>query len=766
MNEKGLAPIFLLLASIGVIIFIVIAGYTPFKNNLYDVLYRKTDSKAAETPPFGSNPKSDLINFPKPSYPVQIGFVYGVTSLSQLSAEEVNFIGGEVDYFFFDQASLARSLDGTGTYQTKYDQSDLYAQMKVLKNAAYANGRTLKVGSHGGMPFGAAPFHILFNYLGDPKSPEVEQYFLHRGGSPVMYNGHWQIRDYNINSETTRNKIIFGWAKLFDDHPELDSVFLDGMMFPSSQLFSELSTSCDEGNCDNKWFWASPLISVSQHLKAQANSRGREAFYNGIFEVPDNNVWRDATKDPSGINLNAGFTEYSDGTLAEHFHTIIQSPQTFKKYMDGLKWITGQNEQSSTGNKKVFVWTQPQTFCVVASQGKSINCPGDYFTVNGVNYPLNLDTQRFYLASYLLIEKNPYTYFGYNPGTFYTLPSYFYSDWNKDFGAPQGEFVGPSDGNGLYLRSLLNSLVVVNPTDGPLPLHLPVTGLKIWDPIDGETAAQDITIPPKSGKVFFNPRNQPTVTVKGRLFNKLTNQPLPAGILVRTCPHSGIIAETVTDSNGEFSFQITRSHVYCVGGPELPGYSPTIEAVNAPSEATVKTEYAFQVAGYNCTGSDGALQICQNNKEDRNTDIGFDLAYTPLVTPDSTPTPAPTPTPKPSPSNNPLVCSPAISKTSKINSASSVTWNYSYPSTTKITGLNFPAMSGIKYTVGTQTAPFGQALNSSLGTGTSGFNFTVTTSNDCSKFTVPFTINNLTCGQIMSDFVGMGSKSAYGSFCK
>lgn len=49
LNEKGFAPLLLLVASLGVIIFLVVAGYGPFKDSLYSVLYRKTPTYASDS---------------------------------------------------------------------------------------------------------------------------------------------------------------------------------------------------------------------------------------------------------------------------------------------------------------------------------------------------------------------------------------------------------------------------------------------------------------------------------------------------------------------------------------------------------------------------------------------------------------------------------------------------------------------------------------------------------------------------------------------
>ncbi len=51
-NQRGLAPLLLLIAGLGVIVFTVTAGYAPFKDNLYSILYRKNSLFASDSIPY------------------------------------------------------------------------------------------------------------------------------------------------------------------------------------------------------------------------------------------------------------------------------------------------------------------------------------------------------------------------------------------------------------------------------------------------------------------------------------------------------------------------------------------------------------------------------------------------------------------------------------------------------------------------------------------------------------------------------------------
>ena len=120
--------------------------------------------------------------------------------------------------------------------------------------------------------------------------------------------------------------------------------------------------------------------------------------------------------------------------------------------------------------------------------------------------------------------------------------------------------------------------------------------------------------------------------------------------------------------------------------------------------------------------------------------------------------------PSPSPSG-PQCTTNALGKTPQVTSNKTITWTYTYPASTKINSVNFPAKTGIKYTVGTQTAASGQPLVVNFGAAAaSSFQFTVTTDTACMPFTAPFTMVN-SCGTTMNDLVGMGTARAYGQFC-
>lgn len=166
------------------------------------------------------------------------------------------------------------------------------------------------------------------------------------------------------------------------------------------------------------------------------------------------------------------------------------------------------------------------------------------------------------------------------------------------------------------------------------------------------------------------------------------------------------------------------------------------------------------------SGADSCVVSADTNKVSCGD---FPIKLTSPLGPPASPSPQnePTPTPSPvvtvSPSSGTACTTTALSKTSNVDSASSLTYVYTYPTSTKIVSVNFPAQNGVGYAMNGQISQPGQALNMNLGAGQSSIQFTILPT-ACTPFTAPFTMVN-NCGTTMSDFVGIGSVTAYGSYC-
>jgi hypothetical protein len=134
-----------------------------------------------------------------------------------------------------------------------------------------------------------------------------------------------------------------------------------------------------------------------------------------------------------------------------------------------------------------------------------------------------------------------------------------------------------------------------------------------------------------------------------------------------------------------------------------------------------------------------------------------------LLNPFATSAPTPTSVPTPTPTPGPTCTTNALSKPLTVNANNSVTATYTYPAGTKITNLNLPANSKLRYSANGQTPAMGQPLSINYGAAASSqIQFTVTTDTACLPFTQAFTMVN-NCGTTMNDFVGMGSTSAWGN---
>ena len=100
-------------------------------------------------------------------------------------------------------------------------------------------------------------------------------------------------------------------------------------------------------------------------------------------------------------------------------------------------------------------------------------------------------------------------------------------------------------------------------------------------------------------------------------------------------------------------------------------------------------------------------------------------------------------------------------KTVQVNSASSITWTYTYPASTRITSVSFPRKAGFKYSMNGQTSTPGQGMQINLEGGQSRLEFTVMPTRSCSSFFVPLTFVN-SCGQKFTEYVNMRSRNSYG----
>ncbi len=392
------------------------------------------------------------------------------------------YITKEFDYVWFAQGTLItpkRDIDYAGVYS--FD--NLFATIKSMK----ALNRKIRAGiyaGHGGtMSPWIPPFANLrpADYLHDPSGNTI----LIRHVKP------FKEQFLNIDSPATRQRLVEFWKQTLVVHPEVDGLFLDGYasyaLDKGFQGFGKdgrhdpgLGTRCKEGECTTLAYWVGALSAYSTALRQGVTiPRGGDVIYNGLNSAPNRPA---AIK--YGGDLNRGWMQWNDGALLERAHELYASPSLFNKYVEDIKLSTEKN-------KKIFFYVQSQ----------HLNAPRLYPNLVWKN---DLQLEQFFLASFLLIEQKPLTYFFYNPGVFYRINRgvYYYSNWNYDYGSPTEAYVMTR--SGLYSRNFTNGIVVVNPTSGPLTFAMP-TGkqYRVWDPSGATLASGTISIPAKTGVYYF-----------------------------------------------------------------------------------------------------------------------------------------------------------------------------------------------------------------------------------------------------------------------
>lgn len=398
---------------------------------------------------YGSVSPSLVDQYPRPANGIQT-MIYLIFRGNPSS--DYNYLAKEMDYVWFDQSSLASEL-ASGAYSF----SELFNVISTL----HSLNPNIKIGTHAGTPVILGPYHLPYSSLSDTD-------FLHDSSGNVLHEGN--LTYLNLGSATTRQKIAVSWQSIFTSNPGLTGINLDG--YVSAHLNAGLQSGCREGACTTQEYWFSGMEALSSALKAALP--GKDITYNGLFY----------TVNPAQVKgpMASGFVDYNDGVLVEWPHEMIVSPAIFSAYLNTIGTVLSKQ-------KKVFFWVQP----LILNQS--------YPSVSWTN---DLDLERFYLASYLLIQQNPLTYFGYHPGAIYngTLGLYFYPDWNRDYGAPSAPYVLQS--NGLYTRTYANGIVVVNPTNSTQTFTLPTSAnYREWDAVSGTSVSTQTPIASHQGKFYF-----------------------------------------------------------------------------------------------------------------------------------------------------------------------------------------------------------------------------------------------------------------------
>ncbi len=489
LNQRAAAHILLLVTAIGIIALTLVTNTFSFKDKLFSQLFPKSKSFASQL--YESTPLNELSMYPKASNNIQLFAYFGVNKFQQNVPQFVkDYLAKEMDFFLFDFQHDYPCID-SGNYDfpcpnNNYNFSGLWNLTSDLK-AILPN--KLKVIIHGCEAFGNHPWCPSFPILTDNdimhnKDSSIKRYIL---GS----------RLFNVNNPTTRDKIALYWRDTFNTK-NVDGVVFDSFnpdqaaslgrgsclddtcdttINPASFITDRAEfQSCLEGPCETYDFWTERMGAFGR--ETMNSSPGREVIYNG-FSLDPNSKYGP---------YNSNFTDYFTGALIEYPQEMIFSPEKFKNYLDAINYILNKG-------KKLFIIFQPQLSSI-----PSLN--------------INLNLERFFLATYLLLQKNSYTFFSYHPGEPYRLDSsewlYFYKDWNLDFGTPL-DFYRSVNSPDLYYRQYSNGYAVVNSSDFSVNFPFPPGEWREWDPYDSSKGVSGSTaIPPKTGKFFFEASKFPT----------------------------------------------------------------------------------------------------------------------------------------------------------------------------------------------------------------------------------------------------------------
>lgn len=430
---------------------------------------------------YGDTPIRRTTQFVRPNDGVQI-MLFSIYGFRNGLYDYLPYLTKEVDYFWVGIDPTPRP---TRDYAADSLQKFSYEKLWSAIAALYALNPAQKVGVYMGHPSHLGPWEVAYPAL-------VESDFLHGPSGSRLFPTRDRERPFiNTANPKTRQKLVNFWKKILVANPGLDSLFLDGYKtFNNDPALKNIV--CQEGPCNTRAFWESPITALSAALPG-------EIIYNGmVYNTPTPSNYPHSRMPDSPNTFNEGWMPWTDGAIEEWAHEIYISPEIFKQYIE-------VNSSIAAEGKVVQFYVQSQHL--------------EKARIGWTDADNNLALEQFYLASYLLFERNPYTYFQYNPGTYYrnSHGTYYYENWNYDYGTPRGAYSVSADG--LYSRNFAHGISVVNPTSAPLVFQLPVgERYRVWKPNSSTVAFGKVVIPAKTGMFYFgapgiDDTNPPTVSI-------------------------------------------------------------------------------------------------------------------------------------------------------------------------------------------------------------------------------------------------------------
>lgn len=313
-----------------------------------------------------------------------------------------------------------------------------------------------------------------------------------------------RVKIINYNRPETRAKLIQHWRTFLADH-NLDGVVFDTFhpayyaawmslapATPNANGGFGLPNGGVEGAFHTEAWWFLALSVFVWQLRWALGIDGREVWVNGLYDYPGYNA---ANTDHAAIGR--GYTnvaQYASGLLAEYAHTMHKSPADLRGNIEAAQLVNAQN-------RGTFWMIHPGAFA---------------YDPSGYTVTDSPDLRRFYLAAFLLMQKPPYTYHGYNPGPMYQafetvngehVPWLFDGgeDWDQDYGVAR---TGVNWTGDVAWREYTRGYAIVNASSGYGYLTLPPATYRNWHPEAGgpvEITAENpgMNVPPKSGLFLF-----------------------------------------------------------------------------------------------------------------------------------------------------------------------------------------------------------------------------------------------------------------------
>jgi hypothetical protein len=316
--------------------------------------------------------------------------------------------------------------------------------------------------------------------------------------------GERRVKVINYTRPETRAKLVEHWRAFlqlygldgltFDTwHPEYYGAWISQPpATPNAHGGWGLPNGGVEGAFHTEPWWFEALKVFTAELRWALAQDGREVWVNGLYDYPGYNP-----NDPNDVAIGRGFTtvaQHASGLLSEYGHVMHKSPADLRGYVESGHLVNAQS-------RGTFWLLQPGAFA---------------YDPSGYTVADSLDTQRFYLACYLLVQAPPYTHFGYHSGPMYQAyqvvdgcaEPWLYDggeDWEQDYGVAKTDVRWA--GNVAWVE-YTNGYAIVNASGDYGYLTLPPDVYRNWHPTGGgiveiTTTNPGMNVPPKYGMYLF-----------------------------------------------------------------------------------------------------------------------------------------------------------------------------------------------------------------------------------------------------------------------